>query len=35
MNVLEAILNSQNGEAVGQLARNFDLDQGQAVSAVS
>lgn len=35
MNLLEAILNSQNGGTVRQLARDFGLDQGQAASAIS
>lgn len=35
MNLLETILNSQNGGAVRELARNFGLDQDQAVSALS
>jgi hypothetical protein len=35
MNLLETILNSQNGDAVRQLAQNFGLDQDQAASAIS
>src|SRR5512137_1284181 len=35
MNLLETILNSQNGGAVRQLAQNFGLDQDQAASAIS
>jgi hypothetical protein len=35
MNLLETILNSQNGGAVRQLAENFGLDQDQAASAIS
>jgi len=35
MNLLEMILNSQNGGAVRQLAQNFGLEQGQAASAIS
>lgn len=35
MNLLETILNSQDGGAVRQLAQNFGLDQDQAASAIS
>ncbi len=35
MNLLEMILNSQNGGAVRELAQNFGLDQNQAASAIS
>ena len=35
MDLLASILNSQNGGAVSQLARNFGLEQDQAVSAIS
>jgi len=35
MDLLSAILNSHNGGAVSQLARNFGLDQDQAISAIS
>ncbi len=35
MNLLETILNSQNGGAVRQLAENFGLDQDQATAAIS
>jgi hypothetical protein len=35
MNLLDTILNSQNGGAVRQLAQNFGLDQDQAASAIS
>ncbi|NWG13530.1 MAG: DUF937 domain-containing protein [Acidobacteria bacterium] len=35
MNLLEMILNSQNGGAVRQLAQNFGLEQNQAASAIS
>jgi hypothetical protein len=35
MNLLETILNSQDGGAVRQVAANFGLDQDQAASAIS
>jgi hypothetical protein len=35
MNLLEMILNSQNGGAVRQLAQNFGLEQDQAASAIA
>lgn len=35
MNLLEMILNSQNGGAVRQLAQNFGLEQDQAASAIT
>ncbi len=35
MNLLEMILNAQDGDAVRQLGQNFGLEQGQAASAVS
>lgn len=34
MNILETILNAQNGDVVRQMANNFQLDEGQARSAV-
>ncbi len=34
MNMLETILNAQNGDVVRQMATNFQLDEGQARSAV-
>jgi hypothetical protein len=35
MNLLQLVLDAQQGGAVGQLASRFNLDQGQAVSAIS
>jgi hypothetical protein len=35
MNLLEMILNTQNGGAVRQLAQNFGLEQDQAASAIA
>lgn len=35
MNLLDTIMNASNGGAVKALARNFNLDEGQAKSAVS
>ena len=35
MNIIQEILKSQNGQIVGQLAKQFGLDSGDAVKAVS